>query len=305
MSIQLNIDDMESVSKQSQIHRFKITEGTHVLRVLPPFGTNHNNMASKEVNLHWGFTASNGQVRPVSCAYKHEGYCPICVRARELETLAARAKANGDEELEKQNLSDSQKLRNRKTFIYNVADKNGTVGVLELTKSTHDELIKLFKEYITKYDLDPTSLTEGVWFQISREGKGLKTRYTVKFNRVMAKVDGELIEKLDRSALAENIVTNYDKVAVDIHKLYQPVAASDLQRILDGAPVDEVVKRVKPTLQPAASEPAPRAEPKPAPRVEPKPEPRVEPTPAPRVEPKPAPKPVASEDDDWADSLND
>ena len=311
MSIDLNIEDMES-STSTQLQRFKLTEGTHILRILPPFGTNHNNMASQEVNLHWGFIASNGQVKPICCSYKFDGYCPICARAKELEVLAQRAKATGDEEGEKQNNADSQKLRNRRTFLYNAANKEGTVGILELTKTTHDELIKLFKEYISKYDLNPTSLTDGVWFQITREGKSLKTKYFVKFNKTTAKIDGELIEKLDRTPLAENILNNYEKLAIDIHTLYKPTTAADLKKILEGAPVDEIIKK-----QPKATKPAVTAKPAiieddtPPWEVEATPVVTTKaaapkPTPVVTAAPKPQPKPVVTaSEDDWTALLND
>jgi hypothetical protein len=298
MPVELNIDEMSS-NTSTPINRFKVTEGTHVLRILPPFGTDHRNRASHEINLHWGFTTAAGQVRPISCSYPTEKYCPICTRAKELEALAERAKAEGDADSEKENRDQSIKLRSRRSFLYNAADKNGKVGVLDVPKSLHDEIIKLFKEYVQKFDLDPTSLTDGVWLQLSREGQGLKTRYAAKFNKTTAKIDGELVEKLDRTPLSDSVVNNYEKLAVDIHSLHRPSTALELKKVLDGAPVDEVFKRQPKPNTPKAEASAVTAEVKVEPKVEAKAE----------VKPQPAPvtkaSSVAPVDNDWSDILND
>ena len=47
-SADLNLDEM-TTSSNREYRRFKITEGTHLFRILPPFGTNHNGKASRQI----------------------------------------------------------------------------------------------------------------------------------------------------------------------------------------------------------------------------------------------------------------
>lgn len=280
-------------SKQFKpINRFKVQDGTNVFRILPPFGTDHDNKASREVNLHWGFVTSDGKQRPVVCSYHHEKTCPICQAAKAKEGEAERAKLLGNEEQSKELAKEAQELRNRKTFLYNAANKQGDTGMLELTKTAHEAVIELFSSYIKKYDKDPTSLKDGVWLEITREGKGFKTKYSVSLHRVTVKdADGELMEKLDRTPLAENILNNFEKLAVDIHSLYKPVPSTDLQRILNGEPVDKVLARSeKPKAAPSAES---------APDLEALEEPVAKVAPAaPKAAAAPAPKKAAAPADD-------
>lgn len=301
MAVNLNLDGMSS-KQFKPINRFKVQDGTNVFRILPPFGTEHENKASREVNLHWGFVTSDGKQRPVVCSYHYEKFCPICQSAKSTEGEAERAKLMGNDDEYKELIKKAQDLRNRKTFLYNAANKQGDMGVLELTKTSHEAVIELFTSYIKKYDKDPTSLKDGVWLEINREGKGFKTKYTVSLHRVTLRdADGEIVEKLDRSPLAENILNNYEKNAVDIHSLYKPVLAADLQRILDGEPVDKVLARSEKPKQAAAQEAPPEEEDafqEPAPTPAPK---AAAPIAAAKPAAKaaaPAPKKVEPEDDE-------
>jgi hypothetical protein len=155
----------------------------------------------------------------------------------------------------------------RKSFLLNAADKQGNVGILEIGKNLHDELVALMREQITKYAKNPTSLTEGVWFQFSRTGKTFRdTEYKVAVHKILLQVDGDTVEKPDRTPVAVNIVESYAKLAYDIHLMYKPVPSSELKRILNGEAVDVVLKKDKQNneqqatpAQAPASAPAPTA----------------------------------------------
>ena len=111
------------------------------------------------------------------------------------------------------------------------------------------------REYLNKYGKNPTSLKDGVWFVFSRSGKGFNTEYKVSMNRTIITLeDGDQVEKVDRTPLAANIVENYEKLAYDIHAMYKPIKSSDLQRILDGEKIDEVIKYEKATKKPVEEE---------------------------------------------------
>jgi hypothetical protein len=249
MAINLDLDGMEQEGRKefTTINRFKAKEGTSIFRVLPPFGKDHANRASKKIRLHWGFFDSNGKPRPVHCTYESEGFCPICNHAWELEKMAQRSLAAGNTEESEEQMKKFQELKSRVTYLYNAVNNEGEVGVLEVPKTAHDGIISIFKEYINKYDLDPTGLKDGVWFQIRRSGKGFNTKYEVNFNRVSKKVDGEIVETINRSPLPEGVVSDFENLAVDIHNQYKIPSSSDLKKILDGAPVDEVFGKNKKT----------------------------------------------------------
>jgi hypothetical protein len=255
MSEELNLDGMLSSGNRRDITRFKVTEGRHIFRILPPFGTNHGNVPSRQIQLHWGFFKKDGKTSPIPGSYTHEGYCPICERVREKEALAERVKAQGDEEQSKAILKDAGNIKVRRTYLLNAANKAGEVGILELTKTSIDALVDLMKQYQNKYGKNPVSLQTGIWFVFNRSGKGFNTKYSVEYHKTMLEVGGEQVEKNDNSALSPNIIENFDKLAYDIHKMYPAVASSDLLKILNGAPIDEVLVK-KQAASPAAVETA-------------------------------------------------
>jgi hypothetical protein len=301
MSDDLNLDGMSSSGNRREINRFKVTEGSHIFRILPPFGTNHNNVPSRQVQLHWGFKKKDGNTSPVPCSYPHENYCPICEHVKERKALAEREKAQGNTELAESILKDVSQIDVRRTYLLNAANKAGEVGILELTKTSIDQLINLLKQYQNKYGKNPVSLTTGVWFVFSRTGKGFNTKYTVEFNKTMLEVDGDMVEKVDNTALSPNIVENFDKVAYDIHKMYASVSSSDLKKVLAGTPIDEVIVK-KPREQQSAQQPAAQQD-KPAAQAA---KPAATQAAKPAAAAKPAtPPPPAAEDDDIMSILND
>lgn len=251
MSDTMNFDSMLSGNRR-EINRFKVTEGSHTFRILPPAGTDHKGVPSRQVQLHWGFTKKDGTQSPLLCSYPTEGSCPICDHVKQMEQLAERAKQQGNEEESKQITIDAGRIKVKRTYLLNAANKQGEVGILELTKTSIEALVELMKKYQNQYGKNPVGLTTGVWFVFSRSGKGFNTTYKVEYSKEFKEIDGEKLEKTDNSPLAQNIVDNYEKLAYDIHKMYAPIPKADLKKILDGAPVDEVVVR-KPAGQQGAA----------------------------------------------------
>ena len=239
---EINLDGMQLGNKR-EINRFKITEGSHVYRILPPFGTDHQKKASKQIQVHWGFVKKDGSPSPVACSYPTEGFCPVCDRVRELEAMAEKAKLLNNTEEAESLLKEASSIKVRRTYLLNASNKNGEIGMLEITKTAHDQMIELMREYLNKYGRNPTSLKDGCWFVFSRSGKGFKTEYKVAISKIMVTLeDGDQVEKIDKTPLAQNIVDNYEQLAYDIHAMYKPCKSVDLQRILDGEFIDEVIK---------------------------------------------------------------
>lgn len=305
---ELNLDGMASATRR-EIKRFKVTEGSHMYRILPPFGTDHQKRASRQIQLHWGYETSDGKKRPLVCSYTSEGSCPICIKVKSLEEELKTMKDSGADEEEIKELEQVISARRvKRSFLLNAANKEGEVGVLEIPKTAHDQLLDLMREQITKFAKNPTSLKDGVWFLFTRSGKGFKTEYKVSVNKAIVKVDGEDLERVDRTPLAPSIIDGYESLAYDIHSMYKPQASEDLARIVNGEPIDQVFKREQRKAETSVSSPeeeAPAQPKKTAPVTE-KPAKAV----AEKKVAKPAAKaPVAvetSEDDDstWMDALN-
>lgn len=304
---ELNLDGMASGNRR-EIKRFKVTEGSHLYRILPPFGTDHQKRASRQIQLHWGYTTSDGKKRPLVCSYQHEGSCPICIKVKSMEEDLKALKDSGADEDEIKELEQTISARRvKRSFLLNAANKEGEVGVLEISKTAHDQLLDLMREQITKFAKNPTSLKDGVWFLFTRSGKGFKTEYKVAVNKAIVKVDGEDLERVDRAALAPSIIEDYESLAYDIHAMYKPQSSADLARIVNGEPIDHVFKRQK---EEAPSDEAPSVQVAKKPVVAEKPAPQAAKAPAEKKVSKPAAKaPVAvetSDDDDaaWMDALN-
>ena len=93
-------------------------------------------------------------------------------------------------------------------------------------------------KYIKDYNQDPTSLSSeptdsGIWFNITKTGKGFDTSYDAAKNQIKAKDEsGVLIYKDDRSPLAESIVHNFDTLGYDLNSLYQKLSYEELKDIL-------------------------------------------------------------------------
>ena len=237
----LNLDGMTG---KRDIVRFKLADGTQLYRILPPFGTNHNNIPSRQIYLHWGHLKKDGKQTPLLCSIATEGHCPICAHVK-LQT----AKAENLKQLGKTDESEvvakyANDFKAKRSFLLNAVNVKGEVGILEIPKTAIDELVLLMKSYQNKYGRNPVSLTTGIWFAFTRSGKKFLTEYKVEINKKLITLDdGDTVEKVDTSPLPANVVENFAKLAYDIHKMYPPVAAADLLEILNGAPVDEVLKR--------------------------------------------------------------
>ena len=233
--ININLDSLNPTSFKKTV-RHKVQDGDNIVRFLPPFGPEANGYPYRKWNVIWGLIDPNsGRMRPFASSSTYEGQCPVYdyldLLKQKLETIT------NEKKLEELNKFISG-LRPKSVYAYNASDKSGQVGVLELKTTAHKKVIALMNQYINDYSQDPTSLNasttdSGVWFNVTRSGKGFDTSYDAKKNQTMVKdANGVPSFQDDRSALAENIVQNFDSVAYDLNNLYQKLSYDELKEIL-------------------------------------------------------------------------
>jgi hypothetical protein len=234
----------------------RIKDGLSYYRILPAYGTNHGGALSKKYFLHWGFTGANGKPRSISCSYLTEGYCPICAVVFEKQKEFERAKANGNEELQKQLEEYISKHKVRKVWLYNAVTMDGRIVILELGKTAHDDLTARISEAVRLKvcAFDPTSPSSGVWFEFNRVGKGFGTKYTVDFKKTSVTLeDGSVAEKKDRSPLPSDLVAEIEQalkgttgIMHDIHVAHETTTSSQLRELMNNGGVITPRKREEP-----------------------------------------------------------
>jgi len=242
--------NQESLKASRDWKRHKVADGINTFRFLPPFGDPevHNGYAYRKWSTIWLIDPSSGKRKPFASPYcAGEDKCPVKEYAdllkTKLEDLEAELKASGasDEDIKARLAparSEQWRLKLNHTFAYNVSDKAGVLGLLEIKKTAHDGVKASMIKYIADYSQDPTELlsekdNSGVWININRAGLGKDTKYTTEFNSVM--VNHPELGKLrrdDRSPLSENIVNNYAKMAYDLSSIYTIKTYNELKDLL-------------------------------------------------------------------------
>lgn len=237
-SIKINLDSLNPKSFKKTV-RHKVQDGSNIFRFLPPFGKESDGYPYRKWNVIWGLVdPSSGRARPFASSSTYEGRCPIYDYLDLLKAKVATMTSQADEaKVEALNKFISD-LRPKTAYAYNASDKSGQIGVLELKATAHKKVISLMDKYIKDYNQDPTSLSSeatdsGVWFNISKVGKGFDTSYDAVKNQIMAKdATGVPVYKDDRSPLVDSIVHNFDSLGYDLNSLYQKLTYEELKDIL-------------------------------------------------------------------------
>jgi hypothetical protein len=235
--------------------RLKIEQDSTIhVRVMPPFGTNHNRMLFRKYSIHWGFTTEEGGKRPISCSYPTERFCPLCERVKEAENELESYKdkksgkyVGGSPDRVKELQEYIKTFGVNNFFALNAVTIDGRAVILELKKTAVDELMARIDEAVKLRKFDPLSLDKGVWFEMSRTGKNFGTKYKVDFKKINSKTaDGQDCEVRDHSAMPGDLVTAIKKQLVeqgtsgplyDIHTLHDPVTAKEIQNYIEGEPL--------------------------------------------------------------------
>lgn len=233
--------------------RHKVQDGNNIFRILPPFGDQevHKNYPFKRWVVAWLVDPKSGKRMPFATPFstgEKDSACPVHEYTKALgdkiEKLKSALQAKGvDDSVIKDKLGPLNKLlwetRANRTFAYNAVDKSGKIGILELKKTAHDEMKKRMLEYIQERQMDPTSLNSdirsdaGVWFNIKRSGAGKDTKYTVEFAKIGKKdAEGDIVYKLDRSPLPEEVVDGFETQGYDLSTVYRLKTYDQLREIL-------------------------------------------------------------------------
>src|ERR1035437_5824006 len=246
--IKLNLDSLKS---RKEWKRHKVKDGHNIYRVLPPFGEASNGYPYRKWSIIWGLTdPESGRSRPFASSLTSEKRCPVNEFVQQLkeraESMTAKLGAdNVPEEDIKARMSDLNQLISdlmpKTVYVYNAADKSGSVGLLELKSTAHKDMKEKMNQYIQDYNQDPTSLgsaddDSGVWFDIVRSnptGKFRDTKYSVvKLQTKMKDATGRVSFVDDRSPLPDAVAENYDNLAYDLSSIYQIKTYDELQEIL-------------------------------------------------------------------------
>ena len=241
--------NMKAFEDRKELKRHKIQDGSNVFRFLPPFGDQAEGYPYRRWCIAWLADPETGRNRPYASPWSFgEKECPANEYAKALmdkrdsleKKLAAKDLSKEEIREKLKPISDILwKIKPKSTFFYNAVNKAGEVGVIELKKSSQDDLKKAMKEYIGDYSQDPTSLNSdnddsGVWFKISKTGAGLNTEYKVEKNQTKVKdsATGKLSFQDDQEPLPEGVVQNYEAMATDLFTLYRQISYDDLKQIL-------------------------------------------------------------------------
>lgn len=237
-NINLNLDSLNPQTFKKTV-RHKVQDGDNVYRILPPFGPEANGYPYRKWNVIWGLTDPNsGRVRPYASSSTYEGRCPVYDYLDILKQKVQLLEGQATEDRIKELNEFISNLRPKSTYSYNASNQSGQVGVLELKATAHKKVIGLMDMYIKQYSQDPTSLNSdpadsGVWFNVTRTGKGFDTTYDAFKNQSMSKDENGIPSfKDDRSPLGENIVQDFDSLAYDLNSLYEKKSYDELKDIL-------------------------------------------------------------------------
>jgi hypothetical protein len=238
-NIKINLDSLNPKSFKKTV-RHKVQDGGNIFRFLPPFGKESDGYPYRKWNVVWGLVdPASGRARPFASSSTYEGRCPVYDYLELLKNKVVALNVPGCDETKIEALNKFiSDLRPKTVYTYNAADKTGQVGVLELKPTAHKKIISLMEKYIKDYNQDPTSLNaevndSGIWFNITKTGKGFDTTYDAAKNQMKGKnAHGVLVYEDDRSPLAESIVHNYDSLGYDLNSLYQKLTYEELKEIL-------------------------------------------------------------------------
>jgi hypothetical protein len=237
-NININLDSLNPSSFKKTV-RHKVQDGDNIYRILPPFGPEANGYPYRKWNVIWGLTDPNsGRERPYASSSTYEGRCPVYDYLDALKQKVQGLEGVASEDKIKQLNDFISRIRPKSTYSYNASNQSGQVGVLELKTTAHKKVIALMDKYIKDYNQDPTSLNSapndsGVWFNITRTGRGFDTTYDAFKNQTTVKDENGVPSfKDDRSPLAENIVQDFDSLAYDLNSLYEKKTYEELKDIL-------------------------------------------------------------------------
>jgi len=216
----LNQDRAREIASQEKAERnsntfFQLKDGKNLVRVLPPPPGSED--VFYKTGTHWG-VGPNKENFNCPCAADKNATCFLCKTAYKL----GKSKSEDD-----QNLAD--RIRAKKSWLYNVVDLSDTdagLQVMAVGITVHEKIRSYLEDEDGEYG-DITDLEEGYDLKITREGTGMKTKYTVEAKRKPAAVPAEIITLLETES------------PVDLSTV-RPVASNEKQKAaFDGVDDDD------------------------------------------------------------------
>lgn len=131
-------------------------------------------------------------------------------------------------------------------FYVNAVDSNGNLVALRLSKTVKEQIFGggrdnksgLIHTLVGQGYKNPMRLTDGegllekgVWFEITRTGKGLQTKYTSKIKTVDA---GNGSFRYDTGPIKGEVIANYSQAGSDVEDLFVTFNDQELEQILAG-----------------------------------------------------------------------
>jgi len=237
-----DLDALLNTGNKGAFRRRNKTEylkaGTAFYRILPSFDQSDRRI-NFEYYMHW-ITGENGQKMKVQCTKGTEGYCPLCEAAKIQEEMVTRAKAQGKDSAQLKLMEEAVKsLRASRSIYFNAVNAAGEVVALELNMTTTKLLAKKM-EQAKSLGFDPTHPKSGVWFRFTKNGQG-RDAYEVDFKKIPVQVDGEVLEKNDRTALTDDLIGRLETSVTDLknpENMYiQIFTSKELADFLRGVPL--------------------------------------------------------------------
>jgi hypothetical protein len=234
--------------------RFKIKDGDNIFRILPPMG----DLADKGIwrvyySVVWGYKDTSGRNRPfLDCRVRN--YKTKMIEVESDAFLKSDKLKKQNDEVRKQirdltqsgqsvpqELVDKAKELKELTLKYNIDNKHhlnvmtldGKIGLLKLGARGFNAL-RATIDKLKEKGIDPLSVDNGRFFNISRSGTGLDTVYQVSVYKENVEVNGEFYEKDKVHQLTDAIIGRLSEEAFELDKLYPAPTAEEVSRIVNG-----------------------------------------------------------------------
>ncbi len=246
-------------------------EGSHVYRILPPFGLlASSGRWSQYEAVHWGFSLSNGKKRAFRCIQRKgrnkmiEVECPMCKKiaekTRQYESSREKFLADGKTEAEVavlvQPLADWLKTFNvQKGHYLNVLRQDGQIGKLFIKIKMKQDLDLKLPKFMEKYKIDPIAANEGMWLDFTRNGMERNNSvYGVEPVEETVEINGRKLIDIKSAPLSADVIKRMAKEAFELSTQFRDLTYDEVQMMVSSNGDPTIVDGVfgAPTTAPTA-----------------------------------------------------
>lgn len=237
----------------SQKKIFKIEDGDNVYRILPPMGELADaGTWAKYYAVVWGYKNSQGKNKPfVDPSEKNrsngmlEHVSAALERRLKLEEQKEKMKKAGATKEQMDKINEILKQFNiEKKFYVNAVNLKGEIGLLKIGYKVYKALTgdkqkgeKGLIDRLMDKGVDPvSSLDNGRFFNLHRQGRGLDTQYTVTVYQENVEVNGEVYQKDKVHKIDDALINRLEKEAFNLATLYPTPSLAEVERIVKEGP---------------------------------------------------------------------